>query len=248
MASFVVEIANIIKNKQTPKVLGLRERVATLKLWCKKKCEELKIDPGSECMLAMHQITLKMDEHHEQIMAGQATTYEKQDQMGTKLTRIEDKIDACARVGRRSKQLAGAELEGMYSIWVPHARCLDRNTVDQWYFNGDFQGSCQPDDLSPGEAPPASRQYCRLLRVDRVIENNEFKVTFLSRDGTELDTASGMTMTRDKVINGLCEQARLKDNAKLTQAQLLNGGVRQVVGMWATVLSNCGAATDTVEG
>ena len=114
-ASVVVEIANIIKNRQTPKGLDLSDRVATLELltkWCTTKCDELKINPGSECMVAMHHITLKMDEHHEEIMAGHATTHEKQDQMETKLTRIEEKCYACAQASKRGKKLDVVFLRG----------------------------------------------------------------------------------------------------------------------------------------
>ena len=76
--SFVVEIANIVKNKKTPKGLDLSGRKATLELlskWCKGKCEELNINPGSECMVAMNQITQKMDMHHEENMEVHAKTH-----------------------------------------------------------------------------------------------------------------------------------------------------------------------------
>ena len=97
---FVVEIANIIKTKQTPKGLDLSDRAKTVELlgeWCTKKCEELKIDPGSECMIAMHQITHKMNEHHGESMAGHETTHQKQDQMEAQLKDIEKKISEAYR-------------------------------------------------------------------------------------------------------------------------------------------------------
>ena len=92
-ASFVVEIANIIKIKQTPKGLDLSDRVATLELltkWCDDKCKEHSINPGSECIVAMHQIILQMDQHHEQSMAGHATAHEKQANMEAELKKMHE--------------------------------------------------------------------------------------------------------------------------------------------------------------
>ena len=128
---FVVEIAHIIETKQTPKVLDLSDRATTLKLpaeWCARKCEELKIDPGSECERAMRNVTMKMDEHHRQIMAGHATTHEKQGRVEARLKDIETKMQA----GKRGKQPPGAELAGMYAIVEYDGEYVDRKGPDQW--------------------------------------------------------------------------------------------------------------------
>ena len=63
-------------------------------------------------------------------MAGQATTHQKQDQMEARLTKMEEKMDANTKAGRRGKRLDGAELVEMYSIYVPFDKDVDRNGLD----------------------------------------------------------------------------------------------------------------------